>query len=385
MLKGLYVHVPFCFRKCYYCDFVSGISPKSDYVQEYFEALNNELKIYSYLYDFSTIKTLYFGGGTPSLFPKEIAKISEFISRFSSIEEITVEANPYYNFSPYDFEFATRISFGVQTFSEKYLKILGRDHSSKDSVRSIQKARDFFSVNADLIFGVPKQSPAEYLEDIKKLLSLGVDHISCYLLEIHEGTLLWKMMSSGLSLDLPENIEDFFDVQEYIEEAGFVRYEVSNFAKPSSECKHNLLYWNREDFLGVGVSAWSKIENVRFCNTKNIREYINNLREGKLPIEVFDKIEGFRVVEEIIFLGLRKIQDGISLGELYKEGLDVSGFLDTLKSMYSDFLSFDENRIRINKQHIPVIDEITARLIVVAERFYKFKDRLNKIELSRNY
>lgn len=384
MLKGLYVHIPFCFRKCHYCDFVSGISPKSDYVQEYFEVLRDELKIYSDLYDFSTIKTLYFGGGTPSLFPKEIEKISEFVSKFSSLEEITVEANPHYNFSLYDFEFATRISFGVQTFSEKYLKILGREHSPKDSVKSIERARDFFSVNADLIFGIPQQSPEEHLEDIKKLLSLGVEHISCYLLEIHHGTLLWKMINSGAYFDLPENVEEFFDVQEYIEGAGFIRYEVSNFAKPSSECKHNLLYWNREDFLGVGVSAWSKIGNVRFCNTKNIREYINNLRERKLPVEVFDKIEGFRNIEEIIFLGLRKIQDGINVEELHREGLNVSGFLDVLKSIYSDFLVFDENKIRIKKQYIPVIDDITARLIVVAERFYEFGGNVHKIELLRN-
>lgn len=359
-VQGVYIHIPFCVRKCPYCDFVSGIKPSS-YSEEYFKSLEREIKIWSEIIDFSCVKTLYFGGGTPSLFPSELEKIANFFLKKSQIQEITVEVNPYSGFSPQDFGFATRISFGVQSLSEKHLKFLGRDHSPSDSLACIEKAKNYFSVNADLIFGIPEQTPEEHLYDIKTLVDCGVDHISCYLLEIHEGTEFARYVK-----DLPDDVDGFFDVQDYLEENGFIRYEVSNFAKPGKECKHNLLYWNRDDFLGIGVSAWSKIKSLRFANTKNIKKYIELLKSGALPVEEKEYITGFREVEEIIFLGLRKLQDGIKIKDL--SGVEIQGFLREIKNY--DFFVIDDDRIILKKNFTPQIDAVTVRMIQIAERFY---------------
>lgn len=368
MIKGIYIHVPFCLSKCYYCDFFSGIDPKSEYAKTYFEAIEKELGMYSEIYDLSSVETIYFGGGTPSLFPKEIGKIVDMISKFSSrINEITIEANPTYDFDPTKFSFATRISFGIQTFCEKYLKFLGRRHTPKEARLSIERATKYFSVNGDLIFGIPNQKPEEHLEDIKTVVKMGVNHISCYLLEIHEGTLLFKE-----KIKCPEDVHDFFQIQKYATEKGFVRYEVSNFAKPSFECKHNMLYWNREDFLGIGASAWSKVGNRRFCNTKNLKKYYEKTNNKNFPFDYLEDITGFKAIEEIIFLGLRKIRDGLDLGELEEFNISISEFLKAIQD-YRDFLIIDEQkrRIRMKEEHIPIIDGITVRILIISERLYK--------------
>lgn len=376
MIKGIYIHVPFCLNKCYYCDFLSGIDPKSEYAKEYFEAIEKELQMYMQIYDLSFVETIYFGGGTPSLFPKEIGKIVDIISMFSSIiKEITVEANPAYDFDPHKFSFATRISFGIQTFYEKYLRFLGRIHTPLEAKLSLERASKYFSVNGDLIFGIPEQKPEEHLEDIKTVINMGVNHISCYLLEIHENTPLSKIISKE-KLKVPEDAHDFFQVQRYATEKGFLRYEVSNFAKPNNECQHNMLYWNREDFLGIGASAWSKIGNRRFCNMKNLKKYYEKINNRDLPIEFSEDITGFKAIEEIIFLGLRKIRDGLDLGELEYFNISISEFLKMVQD-YRDFLIIDERRIRIKEEHIPIIDGLTVRLIIIAEKLYG-ANRLSK-------
>lgn len=381
MIKGVYIHIPFCLSKCYYCDFFSGIKPRSELVETYFESIHKELDMYSQIYEFSSVETLYFGGGTPSLFPDELEKITDKITKISSkIKEITVEANPSLDFDPIKFKFATRISFGIQTFSEKLLKFLGRTHTKTEAKLSLEKATKHFSVNGDLIFGIPGQKPNEHLEDIKTLIELGVNHISCYLLEVHEDTILSKIIQEK-NIKLPENVQDFFSVQRYALEKGFIRYEVSNFAKPSHECKHNILYWNREDFLGLGASAWSKIGNRRFGNTKSLKKYYEKTKNNEFPVEYSEVISGFKVIEEIIFLNLRKTQDGLNISELERFCIDQEEFLK-LAQDYLEFLIVDrsERKIKIKEEYVPIIDSITLRLIMIAERLYKenlYKKREN--------
>lgn len=377
MIKGIYVHVPFCLRKCFYCDFISGFPPIPSHVDSYFEALERELKIIEDMYDLSGVETIYFGGGTPSLFPEKLEIIADRIAEKSrEVKEVTVEANPSSEFKPERFRFATRISFGIQSFSDKHLKILGRDNPPRDSIRAVDKAKRFFHVNGDLLFGLPEQLPYDHLCDMKTLVSLDVEHISCYLLELHEGTKLHSEVLKG-NLKIPDDVEAFFEVQGYLEACGFVRYEVSNFARPSFECRHNLTYWNRNDFIGLGVSAWSKVGNVRYGNTKNMKKYIESLNENKMAVEIVEDISGFKAAEEIIFLGLRKIRDGVSLEELEREGVRVVELLESLRKDLSEFLYINEEKgiIRLKPQYIPVIDDITIRFILLAEKFYMRADR----------
>jgi oxygen-independent coproporphyrinogen-3 oxidase len=368
--EGLYIHIPFCIEKCPYCDFVSGIKPESSTVDKYFSALEKEFLLYLEIVDLSKCKTLYFGGGTPSLFPKNLEKIVETIKKYApKIEEISVEANPSSNLDPSDFSFATRISFGVQSFSEKNLKFLGRNHKHDESKKLVSKFSNYFDVNVDIIFGIPEQTPEDHLEDLKISLDLGVKHISTYLLTPYENTPLGVKVKRG-EIKLPEYVSGFFDIQGYLEDNGMIRYEISNFAFSAFFCKHNLLYWNRNDFLGLGISAWSKIRSARFANTPKITEYIEKISNKKFAVSYIDFIDTKRLIYEIIFLGLRKVNEGVDLKEL-RNYLDIEKFSDLISRKLGDFILVENGKLKIKKNFLYISDYITREIFLIVDRIFQ--------------
>lgn len=360
--KGIYVHIPFCQIKCPYCDFLSGIPPEDELVKRYFFALKKEFLMYSEFLDFSECSTLYFGGGTPGLFPSYLSEFTEFLRKFTDFEEISVEVNPSSRLLPSDFSFATRISFGIQTFNGKHLMFLGRNHSFYDSISCLENFSPHFSVNADFIFGIPEQSPSEHLGDLKIALNSGVRHISAYLLTPYENTPLGVKVKRGL-VKLPEDVQPFFDVQSYLEEVGMIRYEISNFAFEGNFCKHNLLYWNRDDFLGIGVSSWSKLGNIRFANTKNLKLYLSQIERGIFPVVEIHHISKKEELYEIIFLGLRKVNQGV---DIFNLNIDTEEFLKLLfERGLMQFLDFCDGKIKIKKKFLSIADFIIREIFDV--------------------
>ncbi len=368
--EGLYIHIPFCIEKCPYCDFVSGIKPEKTIVDKYFHALEKEFFLYVETVDLSKCKTLYFGGGTPSLFPKNLEKLVEIIKKYApKIEEISVEANPSGIINPDDFSFATRISFGVQSFCEKNLKFLGRNHKPDESKKLVSKFSNYFDVNVDIIFGIPDQTPEEHLEDLKISFDLGVKHISTYLLTPYENTPFGIKVKKG-EINLPEDVSQFFDIQSYLEDNGMIRYEISNFAFPGFFCKHNLLYWNRNDFLGLGISAWSKIQSARFANSPKITEYIEKISNKDFAISHFDFIDTKKLIYEIVFLGLRKVNEGIDLKELCNH-LDIKRFLDLVIRKLEDFILVENGKLKIKKNFLYISDYITREIFLIVDKIFQ--------------
>lgn len=324
-MAGLYVHIPFCKRKCAYCDFVSF----PDYSREdlYFVALVSEIRRYAPLFEDRSFDTVFLGGGTPtSLKPGRIAALmGELRKAFRIAEdaEITCEANP---------ESATpeklnelfsaginRLSLGLQSADDLVLRRIGRIHTRRDFLTALDSARaaGFGNINADVMHGLPGQTGESCLETLALLTELGVQHISSYALILEEKTPLYEEVSSGRTvLPDPDETADMEDAGfDFLAGKGYFRYEVSNFALPGFECRHNLNYWDNGEYLGLGLNSHSALrlkgDWTRFNNTENLDEYVKELGENKLPVRNTRKIEKDEEMFESIMLGLRKTK-GIS-------------------------------------------------------------------------
>jgi len=325
MFKGLYIHIPFCNQKCPYCDFFSITTRPVDF-ETYFNALLGEIEIYADLYRFS-LKTVYFGGGTPSVVPPEVYE--KFFHRLgkvldlSTLEEVTIEVNPEsYTFEDFkalkDIGF-NRISVGVQSFLDKNLKLLGRKHSVADSLRSLEEAHGagFDNISVDLIWGLPGQNVSDLKKEFEILKQTPAVHLSAYLLTLYEETPFYLFHRRGrLKLPSQEEIERLYQtLLEETEGLGFERYEISNFSKGEEfKSKHNLLYWKMEPFLGVGAGAWSFDGKRRWSNVKNLTLYLQKvLRDRIPPREELIELTPDEWRKEAIILGLRTTE-GIPYG-----------------------------------------------------------------------
>ncbi|ACO03182.1 MAG TPA: coproporphyrinogen III oxidase family protein [Persephonella sp.] len=366
MIKGLYIHIPFCSIKCPYCDFVSITSDDKGLHRRYIEALKKEILLYKEL-DFD-LETVYFGGGTPSLLDPEL--LSEFIyfikDQISVVEspEITVEVNPktyrYEDFRIIKEAGVNRISIGVQSFLERNLRMLGRDHSVKDSYKAVEDClkSGIENINLDLIYGIQNQSLKDLEKDLEIYTSLPVKHISAYMLTPYEGTPFEQSVREGVYRlkDEDELYDMFVLINSYLETQGFLRYELSNWSKEGYQCRHNLFYWKHVPFLGIGVSAWSYINGKRSGNTGNLKEYLEKIEKGKKPAVFSETIDKSEFLKEKIFLGLR-LREGVPVKYL-------SGKLDSVEELVSEnFGLIDGDRFILTEKGLMVINRIVSLLI----------------------
>ncbi len=378
-MAGLYIHIPFCKRKCRYCDFVS--SPDYKYEDLYFIALIEEMRLYSALMQGRRFDTVFVGGGTPtSLKDGRLAAILNAARKFFSISEdaeITVEANPESSEEKklkelYDAG-VNRISFGLQSACSDELVAIGRLHSFEDFERAVGYAREigFENINADVMHGLPMQTVGTYLKNLETVSGLGIPHISSYSLILEEGTPLYDDVISGKA-DLPD-ADDVADMEDagfdILGNKGYIRYEISNFAIPGFECRHNLNYWDNGEYLGLGLNSHSALhlsgEWVRFNNTELMGEYIEKLGEGKLPVKNTEKIERREEMFETVMLGLRKCS-GVSRADFKKRfGVDpVTYYAAAIAQLQLDgMIEINENSMYLNKRGLDYQNEALLKFM----------------------
>ena len=333
----IYIHIPFCVRKCQYCDFLSGPADE-DTKAQYMEALCQEIQEKSNQYREYEVTSIFFGGGTPTAVEAEalckVLKVikSSFIVRTEA--EITIEMNPgmvkkdalvmYKNAG------INRVSLGLQSTHDRELQRLGRIHNYQQFQETYKLVREtgFVNVNIDLMSGLPKQDLESYKESLERVIHLNPppEHISAYSLIVEEGTPFYEAYKKG-ELDLPQEEverEMYYLTKNYLKEQGYERYEISNYAKPGRECIHNIGYWQRKNYVGFGVGAASLIENHRFSNGEDILEYLENPCKCVVNRQTLSMEEQ---MEEYMFLGLR-MSCGVSQKEFY------SCFGKTMKRVY---------------------------------------------------
>lgn len=324
--KGLYIHIPFCAQKCRYCDFTSYLASGND-IDIYLNCLEKELDMYKL--DKENISTIFIGGGTPTMLSttqlKRLFQIIEERVDLKKIEEYTIESNPG-TLSIEKLEViksggVDRLSIGLQAVQDKHLLFMGRIHNLKQFEESFYNARKvgFDNINIDVIFAFDNQTVDDWKETIDYIAELKSEHISAYSLIIEEGTDFFDMYEKGELKDVPE--EKYLQMYRYTIEKlnsyGFYQYEISNFCNVGHECKHNIKYWNCDEYFGVGVSASGYINNERYTNVNTLEEYIKATNSNNLPIEYKELLDFKQHFNEKIMLGLR-MNSGINLSLIDK-------------------------------------------------------------------
>lgn len=368
----IYIHIPFCKQRCVYCDFVT-YDDKSYLIDSYFKSLDTEIALYSPELDKANITSVFFGGGTPS-YP-EAKYIKAALKRFKISEdtEITIEANPgtvdYEKLCEYREAGVNRISFGVQSFENDTLIMMGRIHDRSMAVRNIKDAfrAAFKNINIDLIHGYPLQSMEGFLNSLKSAVELGVTHMSCYSLKVEEGTPLQSMIEKGL---LPEPDDEldrnmYKAALEYLPKNGLRHYEISNFALPGFECKHNIGYWTLDEYLGLGVAAHSYIDNRRFANTDDIGFYIRSLKEFKIPETYSELIDSKESKSEFMILGLRLI-GGLDIEEFqkkYNENIFTVYGNEINECIEAGLLTFSGKKLKLTTKGLNFANKVFRKFI----------------------
>ncbi|MBQ9272998.1 MAG: radical SAM family heme chaperone HemW, partial [Mogibacterium sp.] len=342
--RGIYIHMPFCVKKCNYCAFLS-FNAEGSPRKEYTDALEEEIKLRAAAEKAKgadvQIDTVYIGGGTPSVM--DISSMSEMIKTLrrsfdiSPEAEFTLEANPatlgrkdgvmLAKMQAYKFMGVNRLSMGVQSMDNDTLHYLGRIHTAENVVRDMEiiRRKGFDSVNLDLIFSVPGTTTDDSLRDLREILKFRPEHISCYSLQLEEGTPFYSMAESGELTEVSDeqDRETYHAICRVLDDAGYEHYEISNFARrdPDSpdgpspyRSRHNSLYWNMDEYIGLGLGASGFINGVRYRNTSDLDEYFSMIREGRLPAAEEHKNTAFDNISEAVFTGLRR-REGITYEE----------------------------------------------------------------------
>lgn len=358
--------MPFCVQKCRYCAFLS-FSAEGSPRKEYMDALEKEIKLRSALErERGTDKpadTIYIGGGTPSVM--DIAAMSEMIKTLKRSFEIkpdaefTLEANPatlgrkdgvmLAKLQAYKFMGVNRLSMGVQSMDNDRLHYLGRIHTAENVARDMEiiRRKGFSNVNLDLMFSVPGESTEDAMRDLERILALAPEHISCYSLQIEEGTPFGEMAESGELTEVPdeEDRETYHRICRRLRDAGYEHYEISNFAKKGDDpaapgpyrSRHNSLYWNMDEYIGLGLGASGFINGVRYKNTSDLEEYLAVLEEGRLPVAEEHRNTAFDNISEAVFTGLRR-REGIR----YEDA--VRAYMDAVDAERPEILPGDDFR-----------------------------------------
>lgn len=369
MYQSLYIHIPFCMSKCMYCDFLS-VTYSESLATVYVDALCKELVLKSDGAD--RLETVYIGGGTPSMLSEEcFIKLFQFMKRhfsFSSRPEITVEINPgTLDRSKSDMLRAlgiNRISIGAQSFDDGELASLGRSHRSSDTLTAINllRASGFENISIDLIYGIPMQTLRGWKKTIAKTTELSLSHVSAYELTPAMNTKLYDHIKANLiALPDEQNILDMYHYTiERLTASRFQHYEISNFAMPDFRCAHNLNYWDRGQYAGIGAGAHSFLSGTRFKNTDNIRSYITCITSGTIPQSESAELNKSEHLKEHIFLGLRK-REGLNI-----RGINLSDYpvVEACSEFFdSGFMEMDMDSIRLTGKGLPVANTIIVRII----------------------
>ncbi len=335
---ALYVHFPFCRRKCHYCSFISYEKREAD-ILSYVEAVKQEMRLRSHG---ERLGSIYLGGGTPSLLPPEsVSDLFAAINRIFILDknaEITMEANPGTINETYLNKVKkcgiNRLSLGVQSFNDDELKILGRIHSANEAKQAIKFARNvgFDNLNLDLIYGLPGQSEHIWRSNLEEALALGLDHLSLYALTLEEDSPLRQTIAEGsLPAIDPDLTADLYELSEDIlKKAGYIHYEISNWAKKGRECRHNLVYWKNLPYMGVGVAAHSFLEGHRLANTNNLDKYLKQFNRQPSWQPEMDEIINLKLeLAETVILGLRLIE-GINKAAIrHRFGIDITEYFSS--------------------------------------------------------
>ncbi len=376
----LYLHIPFCIRKCAYCDFLS-FSGERKTQEAYSNALIREIQAVGNR-EYS-VSSIYIGGGTPSILQEDsmVAILDAIRNNFKVLSwaEISIECNPgtvtAQKLHAYHQAGMNRISFGLQSAHNHELEKLGRIHTWEMFLESYQLARKegFSNINVDIMSGLPGQTREEYLDTLRKVIRLNLEHVSAYSLILEEGTPFYQMYyNTELNQELPDEEEErrmYWHGRKFLEEQGFSCYEISNYARPSKECRHNLGYWTGKEYLGIGLGASSYFNGKRFHNTDSMKEYLQmSDKPDRIRIEE-EIVTKKRAMEEVAFLGLR-LTKGIDMMDFEKRFecrfQDVYG--DVMKRFLSmGFLAINGPYLCLTEKGIDVSNQIMAEFLLDGE------------------
>lgn len=375
----LYIHIPFCAKKCAYCDFLSGPADEQT-VANYVTALRKEIESYEESAKNYEVTTVFFGGGTPSLLSGE--QMTELMNSIKDTfmlkeeAEITMEANPgtvtESNLSVYKKAGINRMSFGLQSVKNEELRMLGRIHTFEEFLESYDMARKagFHNINVDLISAIPGQTLMSWEETLRTVIDLKPEHISAYSLIVEEETPFAKLYGEGCEKEklLPDEDEErriYERTEEMLKEAGYHRYEISNYAKDGYECRHNLGYWERKEYLGLGLGASSLLNETRFHNTEHMEKYLANAGNEKRLREDEEVLTMQEQMEEFVFLGLRKMEGikeadfeknfGQSIWECYGENLR--------RVVEEGLLKKEDGHLKLTKKGIDISNYVFAEIL----------------------
>lgn len=324
---SLYIHIPFCIKKCLYCDFPS-FGGMDAYFDEYVNLLCSEISEASSQFTDRKIKTVFIGGGTPTVLPPRLlGKIMNTVLSKYDVDdaEITIESNPgtldRLKLNELRSMYFNRLSMGLQAWQDNLLNELGRIHTADDFKKNYIEAREvgFKNINIDLMFSLPNQTLDDWKETLQNVIFLGPEHISAYSLIIEEGTPFFEMAQKGVIHEADEALDRnmYYAANQMLEENSYCRYEISNFAKKGYECEHNKVYWRTEQYRGFGIGAHSYINGERFHNVYGFNDYIGSKGNIKKLITDVERLSDVEKQEEFMFMGLR-MTEGISESEFKK-------------------------------------------------------------------
>lgn len=366
-VDAIYLHIPFCAKKCEYCDFCTFINMGKEY-ERYCNALIKEIKLYS---EENVYDTVYFGGGTPSLLP--VGLISSIMDnlKYRDDTEITLELNPD-KISMGKLESLrkigiNRLSIGIQSFHDHILKFIGREHSSSDAINVFREARKagFENISVDLMFGIPGQGMEDLKRDLEMIKILSPDNISIYSLIWEEGTVFWNKLQKGILHEIDQDLEaEMYEyIIDFLTDIGYIHYEISNFSKKNMYGRHNMKYWENKEFIGIGLSASEYYNGKRTSNIRNFHKYYSALENGKKPIdskslEIVDEIEKGKLGN---MLGLRLIEKGIE----YIDEKKIKKLLNEgLLEVFEDNSSYVSNkRLRLTRKGILLANNVFMEFI----------------------
>jgi oxygen-independent coproporphyrinogen-3 oxidase len=359
---GIYIHIPFCVKKCGYCDFYS-VKWDEESENKYIHSAINEIKSYNELSSKYVVDSIYIGGGTPSIInPKNLEKIISTIRCLFTVEEnseISMEANPnslWENIKTYGEIGINRLSIGIQSLNDNILKRIGRIHNSKEALQAIDRAISFGfeNINADVMFNIPGQTVDDINDTISKLVTKQIRHISFYSLKLEEGTPMY-LLKKNKKIVMPEEDlerEMYYAGRNIMEKHGLMQYEISNFSVKGYECRHNLKYWKQEEYIGIGPSAHSFLGNVRFSNPSDLTEYITSGENGVFERNTLEEMDENDIKFEYIMLRLR-LTEGLKFADFKnKFSIDFKeAYKEQIKHLTeNNLIESDDDVIRLTKR-----------------------------------